>query len=80
MNTKFGISGQSMQEILSYTTSTSGFRVTERWFSDDQSLISIGIANIHAGVTDIEANKNKILHAMDIFKDKKVNLVIFPEF
>jgi predicted amidohydrolase len=80
MDTKFGISGQSMQEILSYTTSTSGFRVTERWFSDDQSHISIGIANIHTGVKDIEANKNKILHAIDIFKEKKVNLAIFPEF
>jgi len=80
MNPKIDVSGQSMQEILSYTTSTSGFRVTERWFSDDQSLLSIGIANIHAVVSDIEANKKKIIHAMEIFKERKVNLAIFPEF
>jgi len=80
MNPKIDISGQSMQEILSYTSSTSGFRVTERWFSDDQSLLSIGIANIHALVPDIEANKKKIIHAIEIFKEMKVNLAIFPEF
>lgn len=80
MEAKFDASGQSMQEILSYTTSTSGFRVTERWFSDNQSLLSIGIANIHSVVPDIEANKNKILRALEIFKERKVNLAIFPEF
>jgi len=56
------------------------FRVTERYFSDDERLISIGIANIHAIVPDIEANKAKIVRALEIFKERKVNVAIFPEF
>jgi len=71
---------QSMQEILHYTPSTSGFRVTERWFSHDQHLPSIGIANIHSVVPDIEENKDKIVRAVEIFKERNVNIAIFPEF
>jgi len=71
---------QSMEEILHYTSSDSGFRVTERWFSHDERLFSIGIANIHPVVLDIEENKAKILRAIEIFKEKKVNMAIFPEF
>jgi len=71
---------QSMQEIINYTESASGFRVTERWFSDDRSLPSIGLANIHEVVPDIEANKERMLRAVEIFKEKEVNLAIFPEF
>lgn len=80
MDTEFEVAAQSMQEILTYTQSHSGFRITERWFSDDQKLLSIGLANIHAVVPDIEANKEKIVRAVEIFKDKRVNLAIFPEF
>ncbi len=70
---------QSMQEILSYTPSETGFRITERWFSNNKDFPTIGIANIHAVVPDIEANKDKISKAVEIFKERKVNLAIFPE-
>jgi len=61
-------------------TEEGGFRVTERFFSDDESRLSLGIANIHAVVPDIEANKDKIAHAVELFKEKRVNVAIFPEF
>jgi len=57
-----------------------GFRVTERYFSNDERLMSIGIANIHAIVPDVEANKAKIVQAMEIFKERRANIAIFPEF
>ena len=53
-----------------------GFRITERYFSKDERLMSIGIANIHAIVPDIEANKARIVQAMEIFKERRK--VIFP--
>lgn len=60
--------------------SKSDFLITERFFSHDESNLSIGLANIHAAVPDIEANKEKMLEAMRIFKERKVNVAIFPEF
>lgn len=62
------------------TGSNADFFVLERDFSDDESKPSIGLANIHAVVPGIEANKDKILRAAEIFKAKKVNIAIFPEF
>ena len=59
---------------------TDGFRITERRFSGDEEQPSIGIANIQAVVPDIEANKAKMVRAIEIFKQKKVNMAIFPEF
>jgi predicted amidohydrolase len=56
------------------------FIVVERIFSDDADLPSVGLANIHAGVPTIEANKEKIVRACQIFKERGVNLAIFPEF
>jgi len=58
----------------------SGFYVAERYFSNDESKPSFGLANIHAEVPDIEANKDKISKAIEIFKERKVNVAIFPEF
>jgi len=58
----------------------SGFYIAERYFSNDESKPSIGLANIHAEVPDIEANKDKISKAIEIFKERKVNIAIFPEF
>ena len=55
-------------------------RVTERYYSDDQNLPSIGIANIAAAVPDIESNKAKILRVLEIMREKKVNLAVLPEF
>ena len=40
----------------------------------------MGLANIHAAVPDVEANKDKILRAVSIFKERGVNIAVFPEF
>ena len=55
------------------------FLIAERTYSDDESKLSIGIANVHAAVPDVEANKDKILRAARIFKQRGVNLAVFPE-
>ena len=56
------------------------FLVVERSYCDDDSKLSVGLANIHAEVPDIEANKDKILRAASIFKERGVNIIVFPEF
>ena len=56
------------------------FLVVERIFSENADMPSIGLANIHAEVPNIEANKDKILRACQIFKERGANLAIFPEF
>jgi hypothetical protein len=52
------------------------FLVVERLFSEDTGLPSVGLANIHAEVPNIEANKEKILRACQIFKERGVNVAI----
>ena len=54
------------------------FIIIERVFSDDDSHLSIGLANIRAIVPDIEANKDKMARALEIFKAKKVNVIVEP--
>ncbi len=61
-------------------TPSNGFLIAERYCSDDDSLLSVGLANIEACVPDIEANKAKMLQILEIFRAKGVNLAIFPEF
>ena len=61
-------------------TSTDGLLIAERSYSDDASKLSVGLANIHAAVPDIEANRDKILRAVEIFKQRGVNIAVFPEF
>lgn len=39
-----------------------------------------GLANIHAEVRDVDANKDKILRAARIFEERGVNIGVFPEF
>ena len=56
------------------------FLIAERSYCDDESKLSVGLANIHAEVPDIEANKDKILRASTIFKERGVNIGVFPEF
>jgi predicted amidohydrolase len=56
------------------------FPVIERAYSDDPGGLSVGLANISAVVPDVEANKDKVLRAAQIFKEKRVNLAVFPEF
>jgi predicted amidohydrolase len=57
-----------------------GFPVVERVYSGDPAGLSVGLANIAAEVPDIEANKDKILRAARIFKERHVNFAVFPEF
>ena len=57
-----------------------GFLIAERSYCDDEAKLSVGLANIHAEVPDIEANKDKILRAASIFKERGVNIAVFPEF
>lgn len=54
-------------------------RISERSFSDNEELMSVGLANIHAEVPHIEENKAKMVKALEIFQKKKVNVAIFPE-
>ena len=57
-----------------------GFLVVERAFSQDDSMPSVGVANIHAVVPGIEENKAKIEKACRVFKERGVNVAVFPEF
>jgi predicted amidohydrolase len=54
--------------------------VVERTYCDDASMPTVGLANIHAVVPGIEENKAKIEHACRVFKERGVNLAVFPEF
>ncbi len=56
------------------------FLIAERTYCDDESKLSVGLANIHAEVPDVDANKDKILRATKIFKERGVNVAVFPEF
>jgi predicted amidohydrolase len=56
------------------------FSVVERTYSDDPSRLSIGLANISAQVPGVEANKDKVLRVAKIFKERGVNVGVFPEF
>lgn len=57
-----------------------GFPIAERTYCDDDTKLSVGLANIHAAVPDVEANKDKILRAVRAFKQRGVNIAVFPEF
>ncbi len=57
-----------------------GFPVIERVYSDDPTGLSVGLANTAAVVPDIEANKDKVLRAARVFKQRHVNFAVFPEF
>ncbi len=54
--------------------------IVEKFFSENLENISIGIANINPKTKDLEGNKNSIIEALNLFSEKKVNLVIFPEY
>ena len=61
-------------------TPAAQFKVVERSYCDDESKLSVGLANIHAEVPGIEANKDKILRAVETFSQRGVNICVFPEF
>ena len=52
----------------------------EKFFSKNSKSISVGIANINPKTKNLEENKNNIIKALNLFSQKKVNLVIFPEY
>ncbi len=56
-----------------------GFPVVERTFVDEAEGATVGLANISAAVPDVEANKAKILRVARIFKERGVNVAVFPE-
>jgi len=56
------------------------FTIVQRSYSDDESKLSVGLANIHAEVPGVEANRDKILRATRIFAQRGVNIAVFPEF
>ena len=56
------------------------FVVVERSLCDDESKLSLGLANIHAEVPGVAANRDKILRAASVFKQRGVNIAVFPEF
>ena len=65
---------------LSESIHIGDFNIIERKISDNDSNISIGLANISAKVGDIEFNKNKIVEAAKLMKLKGANMCVFPEF
>jgi predicted amidohydrolase len=71
---------RTLNDIEQSENTVKEFHVFERFFSEHDEYLSVGIANIHAIVPDIEANKDKILRVLDIFKQRRVNVAIFPEF
>ncbi|MDQ7782913.1 MAG: carbon-nitrogen hydrolase family protein [Desulfomonilaceae bacterium] len=71
---------RTLNDVAKDEKTVNEFHVFERFFSDSDEYLSIGIANIHAIVPGIEENKEKILRVLDIFKQRKVNVAVFPEF
>ncbi len=56
------------------------FSIVERSYGDDEDGLSVGIANVHAAVPDVEANKETIVRVAQIFAERGVDYAIFPEF
>lgn len=56
------------------------FQILERCFGEDANGLSVGLANIHARVPDLDGNRVKIMDALAVFKKKKVNMAVFPEY
>ena len=54
--------------------------IKEKYYSKKPGNLTAGIANIGSKPGKIEQNKKKILDALDLFTQKKTNLVIFPEY
>jgi predicted amidohydrolase len=71
---------RTLKDVEESSQTVDEFHVFERFFSDHHDYPSIGIANIHAIVPGIEANKDKILRVLEIFRSRKVNVAVFPEF
>jgi predicted amidohydrolase len=75
---------QSVKEALDsllplHESQAKGFIVVEREFSEDNSKCTVGLAQIKSDVPDLNAIRGKMLEALEVFKSKGVNVVIFPE-
>jgi predicted amidohydrolase len=57
-----------------------GAKVLRRVFSRNASGVTVGLANLHAVVPDVQANRDKVLESLKVFKSMGVNLAVFPEF
>jgi predicted amidohydrolase len=53
--------------------------VVERTYCDDPTFPTVGLANLHAVVPGIDENKAKIERACRQFKERGVNVAVFPE-
>jgi predicted amidohydrolase len=80
MKLKEALLGRKLDEVEGIPDPRGKFIIKERKYSDDDRLPSIGLANIHAEVPNIEANKRRILEACRLFKSHGANVCIFPEF
>lgn len=49
-------------------------------YSDQNSHLSMGIANTNSATADLEANKAGIISALETFSAQKVNMAVFPEY
>ncbi len=56
------------------------FSIVERSYGDDEDGLSVGIANIHAAVPDVQANKDTIVRVAQTFAERGVDYALFPEF
>jgi predicted amidohydrolase len=72
--------GSDASRLPSSMEQVDEFQVVERIYSSDVRHLSVGLANISAVVPGVEENKDKILRAATIFRDRGVNVAIFPEF
>jgi predicted amidohydrolase len=54
--------------------------IAEKFFSKNSENISVGIANINPETRNLKQNQKKIIDALELFCEKKTNLVIFPEY
>ncbi|MDQ3648609.1 MAG: carbon-nitrogen hydrolase family protein [Actinomycetota bacterium] len=56
------------------------FSIVERSYGDNEDGLSVGIANIHAAVPDVQANKDTIVQVAQTFAERGVDYALFPEF
>lgn len=67
------------------TAAAGDLPVVEAWFSQDDTQLTLGIANIHNYVYPLQAwsiewNKQRILQCIDTLKARGADMILFPEF
>lgn len=57
------------------------FKTVEKAFeASGPERFTIGLANINTRVPDLEANRDRIAAAVEVFRDRGVNMAVFPEY